>query len=672
MQPHRKPFVSLQVVSILLLASASIGASRAATPAWTRDFGAPIMWQRVTAFGQLLVSTTDGLYAVDPESGEPRWAHRDLAGLPSEGIDEIAGSPLVLISDDRADSRTVILNVFNGALVFDSRTENITEIASTHMLPRSGTLLIAGFETGKPQPTLLLYDIEAGKRLWASEALTEGMGGLMRFMLSAAIVAADITPVQSSPLELGDGTFLLGAMGNVYRFEQATGKVLWKTQYAGGAYEFRLADARPDVAYVGAEETQTTIGADDSSRQSVQTFYQGFALADGQSLWKRPVRFNKPMNRLIIPVEQGLIVSEGDSDKGRIQLLDYDTGEPQWGKRGKGIDLSGKVIDYAVVDSNLILTTGYDSIWTNKDTEYLLYVLDPTSGSMRFEKPLAVAGRMLSTELTAQGFAYTTTHEINVFDPASGALLNPPVLKSKSPLVSARVGELVYAFNSDDGNVYRFDRASGEISRFSSAPFEFSERDSARALDVLDGRIVLLGQQTVAGFASDGSLQFARHYRAPRERTWLRALAWAEGVRAGMASAYSAAYSAAAASVAGDTEDGTLEHAMAVELQRGFGELQQGYAGLSRNYIDFARRRYQASAQSRDFVFMMVQSEDRRVQLAQVSKRDGHILAQIDLHSDKEPDYQVDDVANVIYYRPSASAIDAYSFSRETVDVALR
>ena len=39
------------------------------------------------------------------------------------------------------------------------------------------------------------------------------------------------------------------------------------------------------------------------------------------------------------------------------------------------------------------------------------------------------------------------------------------------------------------------------------------------------------------------------------------ALGWedtlAEGVRAGMASAYSAAYSAAAASVAGDTEDGS-------------------------------------------------------------------------------------------------------------------
>ena len=36
------------------------------------------------------------------------------------------------------------------------------------------------------------------------------------------------------------------------------------------------------------------------------------------------------MNRSIIPLERGLIVSDGDSDKGKLLLLDYDSGESVW------------------------------------------------------------------------------------------------------------------------------------------------------------------------------------------------------------------------------------------------------------------------------------------------------------------------------------------------------
>jgi hypothetical protein len=229
---------------------------------------------------------------------------------------------------------------------------------------------------------------------------------------------------------------------------------------------------------------------------------------------------------------------------------------------------------------------------------------------------------------------------------------------------------MVYAFNSTDGFVYTFDRESGAIARFSQARFEFPERDSARSLDVVDGPIALLGWQTVAGFTPAGSLAFSVHHPAPRDPAWLRSLAWAEGIRAGMASAYAGAYSAAAASVAADTAEGSLEHELATELEHGFGALQQGYQGLAAEYVSFARRRYEASAESRDFAFVMTQDEERRVSLAQVSKRDGRILGQIDLGRDKEPDYQVDDVQGLVFYRPAPSVINAYAFAAEPVRVA--
>ena len=672
---HARPRV---LVAVACLLGVALPVARAAdlAPAWSRDFAVPIRWQRVTSIGQLLVDTRDGLYAVDPETGEVGWSLTRLGALSEEGFEELPGTPLALINaDDRDGKRAVIVNTLSGALVFDSRAEKLTEVSSTHVLPRSGSLLVAGFEAGKPQPMLFLYGIEDGKRLWASDALspTAGRGGgnaLLNLLVSAAIVATGVTPVQSAPLELGDGTFLLGAMGNVYRFDIATGKTLWKTPYAGGRFEFRQADERPKIVYAGAEETQTMQSANDEAHQYVTTLYQGFRIADGAPVWKRPVKFGHPMNRLIIPIDRGLIVSEGDANKGRLRLLDYDTGEGLWGSKGKGIEIAGLVLDYAFAGPNLVLTTGYDSVWTNKDTEYLLYVLDPTAGKFRFAKPFKVKGRMLRTQLADYGLAYVTTHEINVFDPASGTLKNAPVLRSKEPLVTAQDGDAVYAFNSSDGFVYRFDARSGTIAKFSKTPFEFPDRDAARALDVVDGRVVLLGAQTIAGFDEAGALAFDVHYRAPRDPAWLRSLAWAEAVRAGMASAYMGLYSAAAAQVASDAPQDSATNQIAAEFSRGFGELQQGYQGLAGKYATVARRRYEASAASRDFAFMMIEREDRSVALAQISKRDGRILAAIDLSRDKEPDYEVDDVSSFVFYRPADTTLRAYRFAPERIRVA--
>ena len=112
-----------------------VASSDAIEPAWSRDFAVPIEWQRVTAFGHLLVETRDGLFAVEPETGEIRWKRLELGGLPAAGFREIAGSPLALLTSAAPSSRTMIVNVFNGALVFDSRAENLTSIASANGRP---------------------------------------------------------------------------------------------------------------------------------------------------------------------------------------------------------------------------------------------------------------------------------------------------------------------------------------------------------------------------------------------------------------------------------------------------------------------------------------------------------------------------------------------------------
>ena len=94
--------------------------------------------------GVLIVTSPLGqeinrVYAVDAATGRVLWNHTDLAGLPEQGLEELAGSPLVLISDRAEVPRTVVLNVFNGQLVFDSRVAKVGQISAPRVLPRAGT-----------------------------------------------------------------------------------------------------------------------------------------------------------------------------------------------------------------------------------------------------------------------------------------------------------------------------------------------------------------------------------------------------------------------------------------------------------------------------------------------------------------------------------------------------
>jgi outer membrane protein assembly factor BamB len=658
---RRRAFLSLVVGQFVLTLPLSGGHAAPVEPAWRVDLGAQVVWQQVTTLGDLVVGTTEGLHAIDAETGGLRWSHPELGDMRFGSFEEIIGSPLLVLDDGAEDPRTVIVNMLNGALVFDSRAEALTQIASRFVLPRNGSLLIAGFEVGQRTPTLFLYDIDDGQRLWSSDALTAGMGGFMQLLVTAAIVIADTTPVQSTPFELDDGTFVLGAMGNLYRFDHDSGDVLWQTPFAGGRFEITQTGQRPGFVFVGSEEVDENYAT---------TQYQALRIEDGTPIWRRPVRFGKPMNSLIVATEAGLIVSEGDSGKGRVRLLEYDSGESLWGRKGRGIEIKGQVLDYAFTDAGLLLTTGYDSIWTNRDTEYFIYAVDVQAGTLRFEDPLEVRGRMLATELTAHGLLYVTTHEIDIFDPDTGALGNGSKLRSKDPLAWTRDEQRVYAYNPDDGLIYALDESSGRIAAVSSAPFELDGKDEARAMDLTDGNIVLMGRQSVAGFGLDGSLLFDAHYPAPANPAWLRGIAWAASIRAGMASAYTGLYGATMASAASDSDPGSLEQALAAGFAEGFGQLSAGYAGLAGDYIEFARKRYQASAESRDFVFMMTRDEERNISLVQVSKRDGSVLGSIDLGRDREPDYQVDEIANQIFYHPNDSVIVSYRFDDASSRVA--
>ena len=72
------------------------------------------------------------------------------------------------------------------------------------------------------------------------------------------------------------------------------------------------------------------------------------------------------------------------------------------------------------------------------------------------------------------------------------------------------------------------------------------------------------------------------------------------------------------------------------------------------------KARFKASMNTPAFVMMMTTQEKKGNQLIQVSKANGEISSAVDIKNDREPEYEVDQIYNYVYYRPKAAEIVCY------------
>ena len=493
----------------------------------------------------------------------------------AESVVEIPGTDLIVLKQGDRDPRLLILNASHGTLVFDSRAAGLVQILDKRVLPRSGGLLIAGFEAGKPQTTLFMYDIATGAPRWRSDALHHGTGKLVTLLTALVESTQQLSPLSSGPLELADGSFLLAASGKILRVRAEDGEVVWREPFPWGAPRLYLTPLHPDRVFVGSR-----IGGEEYM-EGTQSLYHCLTLATGAPVWSEPMRFCGAFNPHLVFLDSGLVISEHTEGGGRMRLLNYDTGTSRWGSRGKGLKIKGGIVAHDVIGDQLVVTTGFDSAWNDKGTEYLLYVVDTAQGELRFKKPLRVRGALRHSMAIAGGVLYATTHEVNVLDPVTGERRNPSTVKSKRLVVATLDDESLYAFSQDDGLIHRIDLATGKLAAFSRTRVKLEDGDTPVRLEKRGDKLVLLGQQSVVSWDSAGELGFARYHPAPKRSGVMRALLYAQAARSAAASFASGVYAAGFSAASAETEPGSVGK----EITSGISE---GYAGLSEGYADLA------------------------------------------------------------------------------------
>ena len=650
-------------------------------PTWSAKFKNSVNWQRVHSLGYLIVSTNDGLYGVNPIDGKIIWENKVFPAVNPDNFQEVQGTEFVTISYKTDQSSTIpmqaIIEVVNGRVLFDSQREQIG-VLSRHVLPGSGRLLVIGVRPKTLAASLFMYDIASGKQLWANDDLFKAdeptAKGVLGKLQAMGQQLSNLQSLTSEPVELKDQTMIITHPNYAIRLNSADGKVLWKNSIqASKRGQVYFSPYKKGVVYVGTEvESETGSGFTSSSgnKSEPQKFYTNlyyaYDLQSGNSLWKEPAKENDRLNQVIMH-EKGIIICPRSSQKPTINLVNYETGQTTWGNKGKGIKAQGSVVSYIPTEKGLLITTAFDNAWNNKAEEYFLNILDPNSGALKYEKSVKLRGDLVSSEIVPKGLLFITTREVNILDTNTGSLVWPASIDAGVPFNSDKPrpfptgakGDKLYVFSPKENGLFEVDKQAGTSKKITNTKIEFSGKENPKAIDVNDDGVLLYSDQNVMKLGFDGLLKYYKYYPAPRQPALMRALLLAEAMRAAYIGAAAATYSAAFAQASQQTKDPTGK-AVGQELSKGFGELgAAGFAYSSRAMKEF-NARYKASQNTPNFVMMMTTQEKRGNQLIQVNKINGEIISAVDIKNDREPEYDVDQIYNYIYYRPNANEIVCY------------
>lgn len=621
---------------------------------WTTELPADILWQEVTALGNLIVSSDNQLAGIDTETGEIRWSKPEHAGLNRGAFNELPNSPFFTMTTNNSIH---LIDQLSGDEVFDSYKAGISSIEDYFLLYNSDAILVAG-KGVDDEPLMVSVKMSDGKVSWT---MKEKFG---------RIIAAT---------ELGNNELLIVTLFNNYKLNASTGTIIWKEASSEAAaqtaklgalgdimkalaeniakeMEFDLRYYRPegsDVFYLGSQqESQSSMTS--SSGEPVVNYtnvYIAFNINDGSLVWNEPLEVKGKLSQVIF-LDNGILVLPNDGNRTKINLYDYKIHAGIWGKKGRGIAIKGGIYDYLDAGDGILLVSQTSS-------KNFLNYLDPNTGTITFEKPVKVAGMVVGIVPLSTGILYITTESMNILDQASGRLKWSKSITTTPQLTAEYDGE-IFAFDSKSRLLKVVDMDNETVNELASIQLKFEGKEVPRKLEVMDDGIFIHSDQNVAKFNFDGSLIFQEYYPAPREPGWKRALLYAEAVRGAYIGASSYYISGTMAAVENEVrQEDAVAGELVSQIGDAYGELGAQASSYASSAFKQANARKKATLSTRDFMLIM-SKQDKTIQLLKVSKSNGQIDGAIELGKDREPIYAVDDVTGQVYYRTGNRTLTSY------------
>ncbi|WP_310991364.1 PQQ-binding-like beta-propeller repeat protein [Aequorivita marina] len=609
------------LICFMLITANPLLAQSAEEPDFRYDTGAKINEMSLTQGGTMVVATNDGLVGIKPGSNQLLFNFTEYGRVKPEELTFVPNAPYVIVFQGgfaNLSSKKTVIDYMSGKTLFSTEANGWKDVITCDVMMPQNKLVVSGNRTSKEKyaAQVAVYDLNTGNEDYRFDIGEPGRVGIAKTYM-----------VTGRPLLLNNSLVLPTSQG-VFNMKAETGELLWQNKMK-------------NMNVLVADASEKEIYAFESVNNGKNTRIHKLGI-DGTELWKDDHKVKgQIVNFEILPNGIAVVSNQTDggsdsvfarSNKSNISFLSATNGEDLWDKAPK---TKGYVQHFYVMDDGILFGIYQGGI--NKIS---------FEGETLFKKPLKTGENILTMAHTPQGLIYITSEDANIVNLQNGEQVwEKPLKYKRADAVSSTLDKKNnrYLISADE-NLYAVDATSGAVSTLAKSKFDGKENPSH--VEIRDGGILLTSDQNMHLLDWDGNPQWQEYYRAPGKSAMGAILAGVTAV-ASMAAATAAAHSSMQNKLSGYDDDSERD-----------AELAAGMAVAAGASINEMMKRFKATAATKNDQFILTKLDDG-VGLVKINKDSGKKEKEIVL-KDKKPEYIVDEIGGILYFKADKNSIFAY------------
>ena len=667
----------LIITGSLMMITLFVSAQKATD--WIKNFPSNVKWYKITDAGILVVGTNDALYGVNPSDGKEVWKIDQIENIQEENYDPIEGTPyIVLAKRGLLKSSNNIIDVVTGKLIANSREMGLAAITKRIHLIKNNAVLFYGIgSTGKP--TLMMVSLANGQKLWEQSKLFE----------------KNSEQIVSEAGETNDGIFI-ATNRNIYKLNKQNGDVMYsidmksdlpvaaapKEEKKGLGGMFKIPQFGKGIDK-GANEAATITSADFFQKDNNSIIYfwnqdvlTAFNVSDGKEVWTR-VSLPSPVTNILYDTHGMLVATaekkqediakqnsggggligklkkSGAAKKNRASLLclDMNTGAQKW---DSDIDLQGDILAYKLAGTKLILATARDQ-GTN-----FISIVNLDAGQSITKKPLPIKGAIRDLKLVPQGLYYRTEDQINILDLETGDKTWKKGFQVKNCVGDNASEKTGYVYANDI--VYKVDYENGDLAEWVKG-INFNAKEEPSSLQVRENGILLTSDQNAALYNFKGEQVWHNYQPAPGRTMAGKLLSGLGGLASAMMAAQQAAQAAQLSYAKGYY--GSTDAGLDSDIKNANANASN-FAGAAASSFASISKRFKATKEANNYMSMLTNFGNSNMAkdagVIMIDKTTGKEIKKMVFGDKKDPDYKIDEMGKVVYYRADVNEIQGFVF----------
>ncbi|WP_370479996.1 hypothetical protein [Tamlana flava] len=607
------------LVTVMLLAH--VGWSQKTTPDYQYAFDGQVKWLILHESGTLLASTGEALAGIRPNSHEVSFKLERLKKVKEENLEFVPGTPYVIIKPRGIFMHTVVVDVVKGKIVFDSKEENWQNgVTSRYFLGPEMMFVVNGMhkeEGNKYTGGVGLYDLKTGKLVNIFERKATN-------------------PMVGEPDILGDNIVIPG-MKNVECYSISSGAVKW------------TADIK-NASNIAANEDSKEIYAFQTKGDN--TVVHKINADTGADMWPEGNKIKGVISTVEF-TDKGLaivtnILSGGSklmsklkgSGTSKVYLLDLNSGADLWDKSPK---TKGIINHFYVEDDGILFGVSDGGI--NKIG---------FDGTPRWRKPLNTGPAIQIMATVPTGLLYISETDADIIDMSTGESVFGKAIKYRNSEAIASTYDKArdrFLITCKDG-VYEVNGNTGEYNLIANGT-KFEGKEDPTGIEARDNGILLTASQNLEMLGFQGDSNWHVYHRAPGKSAFGLAIVGALTLASASASI---SHSATAGYMKGA---GVPSYNSSVQYHE---QQAESWANVADAGFQEMAKRFKATKATANSAFILTKVDDG-VALVKVDKDSGKTLNEIVI-KDKDPMYEVDDIAGFLYFKDKGNNISAFDLNK--------